>query len=65
MGVENFGDILHIIILTLILVWLFYNHRRISLLEDQMRRIADSHPGSQKTADKQNNRQDRDFQLKR
>lgn len=53
MGVENFGDILHIIILALIIAWLFYHQWLITKLMDRF---------SSKEAEKPCNRKDIDFQ---
>lgn len=69
MNVQNFGDILHIIILTLILVWLFYHQWLLTKVMDLLRQMADKLPGTGKTCTKEedmnNNRKDSDFQLKR
>lgn len=65
MGAQNIGDILHVIILTLILVWLFYHQWLLTKLWDLLRQIAERMPDNKKEGDKYSNRQDSDFKLRR
>ncbi len=65
MGVQNVGDILHVIILALILVWLFYHQWVITNILDLMRKIVEKMPDNSKESDKYGNRKDSDFKLKR
>lgn len=69
MDAHNIGDILHVIILTLILVWLFYHQWLFTKMWEMLRQIMEHMPANKKNntkdADKNNNRQDSDFQLKR
>ena len=64
MDVYNIGDILHVIILMLILVWLFYHQWLFIKLWAFMRQLDDKLQDNKKEADKNNNRRDCDFQLK-
>lgn len=69
MDVQNIGDILHVIILTLILVWLFYHQWLFTKMWEMMRQMMERMPANKKNdtkdADRNNNRQDSDFQMKR
>lgn len=69
MDAQNIGDILHLIIIALILIWLFYHQWLFTKMWEMMRQIMERMPANKKNdtkdADKSNNRQDSDFQLKR